>query len=76
MFEIHFFFHFFFHFREAFKALDADGDGVVSKEDLKKKLLQARKKTRKTKTETWVKVPWKTPCFQTSKNMNRKQQPV
>jgi len=32
---------------EAFKALDADGDGVVSKEDLKKKLLQAERKTRK-----------------------------
>jgi len=29
---------------EAFKALDADGDGVVSKEDLKKKLLQAERK--------------------------------
>ena len=36
---------------EAFKALDADGDGVVSKEDLKKKLLQAE--ARKT---PWVKI--------------------
>lgn len=45
------FFHFFYHFREAFKALDADGDGVVSKEDLKKKLLQALENTEKIGTE-------------------------